>query len=100
MGCCGVGPAVVAVSVQSFRKKPVVVRAVQWTGSNVDEAEAFLGADFAGVRGDVLLIRTLENPDNPFEAPPGWFLIEGVAGEHYACEPGIFARTYEPVADV
>lgn len=83
------------MTVQQFRKRPVVVSAIQWTGDNEGEVEAFLGADFAGLRGGVLLIRTLENPDNPFEAPPGWWLIEGVAGEHYACEPAIFARTYE-----
>lgn len=85
------------MTVRQFRKRPVVVSAIQWTGENLAEVSAFLGADFAGARGDVLLIRTLENPDNPFEAPPGWFLIEGVAAEHYACEPAIFARTYEAV---
>lgn len=83
------------MTVQQFRKRPVVVSAIQWTGKNEAEVEAFLGADFAGLRSGVLLIRALENPDNPFEAPPGWWLIEGVAGEHYACEPAIFARTYE-----
>lgn len=87
------------MSVQQFRKRPVVVSAVQWTGGNLAEVEAFLGADFAGWRNctvpPVLLIRTLENPDDPFQAPAGWWVLEGVAGEHYACEPGIFAQTYE-----
>ncbi len=61
--------------------------------------------DFAGARARDgvafwLLIRTLENPNNPFEAPVGWWVLEGVRREHYACESGIFAETYEPVAAV
>lgn len=82
------------MTVRQFRKRPVVVQAIQWTGENLAEAVAFLGADFAGTRGDVLLIRTLENPDSPFQARPGWWLVQGVAGEHHAVEPRIFARTY------
>jgi hypothetical protein len=86
-----------------FRKKPVVIRAVQYDGANFDEVEAFLGGDFAGWRhytaAPRLLIRTLENPEDPFQVPPGWWVLEGVRGEHYACEPGIFAETYEPVED-
>lgn len=28
---------------------------------------------------------------------PGDFVIRGVHGEHYACKPDIFLKTYEPV---
>ena len=28
---------------------------------------------------------------------PGDFVIRGVHGEHYACKPEIFVKTYEPV---
>lgn len=96
------------MTVRTFRKKPVTVRAVQWTGDNQAEVEAFLGADFAGWRTytspPVLLIRTLENPEDPFQAPAGWWVLEGVAGEHYACRADILEATYEdagvlPVAD-
>ena len=85
-----------------YRTRPVDVDAVQWTGSNIVEVQAFLGADFMGFWADVsgpvvLLIRTLENPANPFEAPPGWWGIRGIRGEHYACAPDIFAQTYEAV---
>lgn len=81
--------------VKRYRKKPVAVRAIQWTGTNLPQVAAFLGEDYTGARGEILLIRTLENPDSPFQARPGWWIIEGVRGEHYACEPGIFAETYE-----
>lgn len=85
-----------------YRKRPVEVEALEWTGSNIAEVQAFLGADFMGFWADVsgpvvLLIRTLENPANLFEAPPGWWVIRGIRGEHYACAPDIFDRTYEAV---
>lgn len=83
-----------------YRKLPVEIEAITWTGDNVDEAKTFLGHDFAGTKpvvdGVYLLIHTLENPENPFHAPPGWMVIEGVKGEHYACAPDIFDATYEP----
>lgn len=88
-----------------YRKKPVEIDAVTWTGTNLAEVQQFLGEDFAGLKwspqhnADLLLIRTLENPENPFEAPPEWKILQGVQGEHYACEPGIFAATYEAVTD-
>ena len=30
---------------------------------------------------------------------PGDYVIKGVQGEFYPCKPGIFAKTYEAVAD-
>ncbi|MEU6371831.1 hypothetical protein [Streptomyces sp. NPDC046909] len=60
---------------------------------------AFLGSDLVGAEerdGALnLLIRTMERGSEPDEIPPGWVLIEGVRGEHYACEGAIFAETYE-----
>jgi hypothetical protein len=88
--------------VTRFRKKPVEIEAVQWTGKNFCDSAEFLGTDFRGSEGGgpdgmYILIDTLENPDNPFRAPVGWWLIRGVKGEHYACAPDIFEATYEAV---
>lgn len=81
-----------------FRKKPVVIEAIQYDGTNHEAIEAFLTDDFAGWVGRDLLIRTLENPDDPFTAPVGWWVIRGVQGEHYACKPDVFEATYEAVS--
>lgn len=43
------------------------------------------------------MIDTLEGSQHI--VTPGDFIITGVAGEHYACKPDIFAATYEPVAE-
>lgn len=77
-----------------FRKKPVVIEAVQWTGNNVSEMEAFApGAKTEG-RRKALIIDTLEGV---MIGEPGDWIIRGIKGEFYPCKPDIFAATYEPV---
>jgi hypothetical protein len=84
-----------------FRKKPVVIEAVQWDGVACTEVIEFLGEDLLKIkptrngRDGHLTIRTLEGP---LGASPGDFIIRGVKGEHYACKPEIFEATYDPVA--
>jgi hypothetical protein len=85
-----------------YRKKPVVIEAVQWTGENLDEVKDFLGKDFVGIAPDLggeeaVLVRTLEGHSGFDQAPQGWWIIRGVKGEHYGCRDDIFLATYEPV---
>lgn len=76
-----------------FRKKPVVIDAVQWTGENRDEIFQFVGRD--AVWGDAtgMVIKTLEGQHIASE---GDWIIKGVHGEYYPCKPDIFDKTYEP----
>ena len=74
-----------------FRKKPVVVDAIQFN-ENMYEIRQFVGAD-ARFRGGQLVIKTLEGP---LYASPGDWIIRGVKGEFYPCKPDIFEATYEP----
>lgn len=81
-----------------FRKKPVVIEAVIFTGNNRDEIVAF-GADcYPQNRLDrtdkTLFIKTLEGGHI---ASPGDWIIRGVKGEFYPCKPDIFEQTYEAV---
>ena len=76
-----------------FRKKPVVIDAVQYTGPNFSEMEAFVGGD-AEFRNGKLVIATLEGA---LRASVGDWIIKGVKGEFYPCKPDIFAATYERV---
>lgn len=85
--------------IREFTKKPVKIRAVQWTGYNTDEVKKFIGPDdFLGVIGSYkdtnnsLCINTLEGY---IYASPGDWIIEGVNGEHYPCKPDIFEKTYD-----
>lgn len=82
-----------------FRKRPVVVEAVQWIESNLNELQAF-GAPVIPVAADsrYLIIETLEDgPDGQVThaVTPGDWIIRGVNGEYYACKPDIFEATYE-----
>ena len=82
-----------------YRKRPVVIEAVQWDGKNIDEVMEFMGKDFEfsfypdGVTVD-LTINTLEGD---MHASVGDYIIKGVDGEFYPCKPDIFERTYEEV---
>jgi hypothetical protein len=78
-----------------FRKKPVVIDAVQWTGDNWDDVDRFANREALHVLRSVtgLKMQTLEGV---MLAGPGDWIIRGVKGEFYPCKPDIFAATYEP----
>lgn len=89
-----------------FRKKPVVIEAIQWDGINLTDMINFVGdkleyeyydaAYQAGVAPPVidLKIHTLEGD---MQVNNGDFVIKGVKGEYYPCKPDIFKQTYEKV---
>ncbi len=83
---------------QQYRKRPVVIEAVEFDGSLDRGIEAWLGDQFEtwlplGQGFWKVEIRTLEG--NVTASPLDW-IIRGVQGEFYPCKPGIFAATYEP----
>lgn len=81
-----------------YRKKPVVIDAVQFTGTNFFEIAHFLGHG-----PEVLNNLDLHSTDHPvietlegkMTASPGDWVIRGVKGEYYPCKPDIFAASYE-----
>jgi hypothetical protein len=80
-----------------YRKKPVVIEAVQWTGGNYGEIEEFISCEFGyqqriDGKGVDVVISTLEGNMN---ASPMDYIIKGVKGEFYPCKPDIFEATYE-----
>ena len=81
-----------------YRKKPVVVEAVQWTGQNSLEIEDFLGRWpwYYGYSPELVMIDTLEGV---MSANIGDWIIKGVNGEFYPCKPDIFEKTYERVEE-
>ena len=88
-----------------FRKKPVVIDAIQWLPDDDVAANRALGwldaygAKILPVRHGELEIFTLEDGDDgraKHVASPGDWIIRGVKGEFYACKPDIFEATYEP----
>ena len=75
-----------------FRKKPVVVEAVQWNGDNWKEIDDFITVKHETYPKDgIVKIPTLEGV---MEAIIGDYIIRGVNGEFYPCKPDIFEKTY------
>jgi len=89
-----------------YRKKPVVIEAIQWGGDNVTEIKLFVGKNLKvscpprsmELDRDIpkeaytIIIPTLEGD---MTASKGDFIIRGVSGEFYPCKPDIFEKTYE-----
>ena len=79
--------------INSYRKKPVTITAIQYTGDNLDTIKTFTnGNAYIDYRG--LIIRTLEGE---YIVSINDYIIRGVHGEYYPCKPDIFAKTYEKV---
>jgi hypothetical protein len=88
-----------------YRKKPVVIEAIKWTGNNLREIIDFTGLhpsaakmpweEFEAIVADKgLKLFTLEGDHL---ASVGDWIIKGVKGEFYPCKPDIFEQTYEEV---
>ena len=77
-----------------YRKRPVVVEAVQYinTTDGVTDVLRFVQLPIVGVFNNHLTIRTLEGT---MRANPWDWIICGVRGEYYPCKPDIFDATYE-----
>lgn len=81
-----------------FRKKPVVIDAMQFDGSE---------KSFKAVRawvGDSFYYDYQENPrvfiktsEGNMGVSKGDWIIKGVKGEFYSCKPDIFELTYDKV---
>jgi len=90
--------------VGKYRKKPIVIDAIQFNGSNFEEIFAWARrwhSEDTGPRmcqsnfeAEDLVISTLEGNHL---ANKGDWIIRGVEGEFYPCKPDIFEKTYEKV---
>lgn len=103
------------MSEQRYRKKPVEVDAIQWTGDNHEDVLRFaiayhpdsgpmnhfwpLDPEDAGDDPDM----TAEVFDNLHSTWIGVYtgnwIIRGVRGEFYPCADDVFRATYEPVEE-
>ena len=86
---------------RKFRKKPVVIEAIEVTKSNWNAISDFLGMEswrqgkwWANPLENKVGIVTLEGT---MVADAGDWIIRGVKGDFYPCKPDIFEATYEPV---
>ena len=80
---------------QKYRKKPVVIEAVEVTDALLKGPFGYSTPDMQTSLIDrCIYIDTLEGR---MKASMGDYIIRGVRGEFYPCKPDIFAATYEAV---
>ena len=80
--------------INKYVKKPVVVEAIKYDGTNKVEIQEFMDRYLDDTQDDQLKIETLEGI---MLANIGDYIIKGVSGEFYPCKPNIFIQTYEKV---
>jgi hypothetical protein len=82
-----------------YRKKPVVVDAVKFTGKNSAEIHRWMGVK--SVDGEEPSSNSkgmfIETKEGVMKASVGDFIIKGIKGEFYPCKPDIFHQTYERI---
>ena len=93
-----------------YRKKPLVINAIQWNENNLKEVMEFMGSEFRYDENTnyitnkfiyykstkKLFINTLEGK---MEVAKGDYIIKGIKGEFYPCKPYIFMKTYDEVKE-
>lgn len=84
---------------QKFRKKPVVVEAMQFidlmSGVQIEEwSEGYAVIQRSSANPPRLLVATMEG--NIYADLTDW-IIKGVENEFYPCKDSVFKATYEPV---
>ena len=81
--------------IMKYRKKPVVIDAVQFLDTDYGNLVAIgsLGLEPV-IENDKIKIETLEGT---MYADKGDYIIKGVNGEFYPCKENIFIKTYELV---
>jgi len=94
---------------KEYRKKPVVVEVIQYTGQNDFEIQEWSRTNNGNRRiiTSPILEPTKKNPTGSYlqiytlegvmTAIVGDWIIKGIKGEFYPCKPDIFEQTYEPV---
>lgn len=91
-----------------YRKKPVEIEAVQWTGENLKEIRLFVGESliydiidtaWEVGKGRPYVIMKIKTLEGDMIASEGDYIIKGISGEFYPCKPDIFKATYEEVEE-
>jgi len=80
--------------VNKFRKKPVVIEAMQWF-DDVDSTSALF--EFCNAIKSTETGIKIKTPEGELNISKGDFVIKGTKGEFYPCKPNVFEEVYEKV---
>ena len=90
-----------------YRKRPVVIEAIQYNNLNREEIVKFVGKElkqeletetaYLAGKGSPKFSLIIETLEGDHKAMPNDWIIKGVEGEFYPCKPAIFEKTYEKI---
>jgi hypothetical protein len=80
-----------------YRRRPTIIEAVQFTGTNTVEIAGLLGWSYSGGEDEYCDSIIIETLNGDVTVPVGEWVIKGVAGEGYPCRDDIFRATYDAV---
>lgn len=83
-----------------FRKKPVEIQAIQWTGENFEALLQFVVDDslyFGMDENDEITDLFIATLEGEMKANVGDWIIRGLKGEYYPCSSEVFAMSYDKV---
>jgi hypothetical protein len=85
---------------KKYRKRPIIVEVEQFIQGNMDRCFNFVTcnkyADLDKVGNPIFAIETLEGI---MVAQLGDYIIKGVRGEFYPCNPDVFKETYDLIEE-
>lgn len=92
-----------------YKKKPIVVEAIRWTGSNLEEIRNFVGSDLIEEYVELCDIKrtlkkmlvdiAIDTLEGTMKVDYGDYIIKDVNNELYPCKPDVFEQTYEEVIE-
>ena len=94
-----------------YRRKPTLLEAIQWLGGDTAILDEFCGqhwdkAEYQGIywtanrldEAQIVLWNTMES--QWIQCPVGHYVIRGIMGELYPCDPVVFEKINEPVTEI
>ena len=87
-----------------YKKKPVIIEAIQFDGLNLEEIKDFVGnklkydiidSAWQVGKGEPHILMEIETLEGNMKVSKMDYVIRGISGEFYPCKPDIFEKTYE-----
>lgn len=86
--------------IKTYMKRPIPIKALQWTGMNLEECKEFAGQALDvqyPTLDDSIILLVLDTLEGKMQVPYGAYIIQDVDGKFYVCKESIFNKTYQEV---
>ena len=83
--------------VQKWKKRPIVIEAIQWLGDNFEEVMAFAGDNVKVMDPEAKTLGILTLANGWVPSPVGEWVLRGISGEFYPCADSVLKASYDLV---